>query len=128
MTAAFTAPAGSAGLTAAEREALLKKVRRFATLMDSSLRIPMTGVTFGLESAIGLVPVVGDFAGGLLSCYVPFQAYRAGVPPRVIYRMLFNILLEAVVGSVPVLGDAFDVAFKANVRNVRLLETHLEAA
>lgn len=117
--------AAELNLTEAERDAALQRLRRFATLMDSSVRVPGTSVTMGLESLIGLVPVAGDFAGGLLSCYVLFEGWRLGAPVSVLARMIGNILLEVVVGSIPVIGDAFDVAFKANVRNVRMLEQYL---
>lgn len=120
--------AADTNMTEAEREAALQRLRRFATLMDSAVSVPGTSVTMGLESLIGLVPVAGDFAGGLLSCYVLFEGWRLGVPTNILLRMIGNILLEVVVGSVPVIGDAFDVAFKANVRNVQMLERYLSGA
>ncbi len=112
-------------LSTEAREAALRRLHRFSFLMDSSVRVPFTNATFGLESALGLVPVVGDAAGAVLACYVPYQAVRLGAPRSMIARMLFNILVDALAGLVPVLGDAFDLYWKANVRNVQLLERWL---
>lgn len=110
---------------AVDREAALQRLRRFAMFMDSSVRLPGTGITFGADAVIGLLPVGGDLAGALLACYVPFEAYRVGAPVSLIIKMAGNILIEALVGSVPLVGDLFDAAFKANLRNVRILEEYL---
>lgn len=114
-------------LSDADRDAALQRLRRFALFMDSSMSVPGTSFTFGADAVIGLLPVGGDLAGALLACYVPFEAYRVGAPAALIAKMVGNILIEAVVGSVPLVGDLFDVAFKANLRNVRLLEDYLGA-
>jgi hypothetical protein len=111
--------------TTAEREAALNRIRRFAKLLDSAFRVPGTNFEMGLEGLVGLIPGVGDFASAVVSLYVPFEAIRMGAPWAKVAQMLLNILIDALVGSVPVVGDLFDVAFKANNRNVRLLEEYL---
>ncbi|PSQ93041.1 MAG: DUF4112 domain-containing protein [Bacteroidetes bacterium SW_4_67_19] len=113
------------GDTTAEREAALNRIRRFAKLLDSAFRVPGTNFEMGLEGLVGLIPGVGDFASAVVSLYVPFEAIRMGAPWAKVAQMLLNILIDALVGSVPVVGDLFDVAFKANNRNVRLLEEYL---
>ena len=112
---------------ALRRAASLRRIERYARLMDSAVRIPFTRVTIGLDGLLGLVPVVGDVTGLLLSGYVLVESQRAGASKRVQAHMVKNILLDTAVGSVPVLGDVFDVMYKANTRNARLLRRELEA-
>lgn len=107
------------------RDARLTRLKRLAWLMDDSIRVPVIGRRIGIESLLGLVPVVGDLAGGGISAYVLYNAARMGASVPTLLRMAFNIALEMVVGAVPVLGDLFDMGFKANQRNVRLLERHV---
>ncbi|HLM44022.1 MAG TPA: DUF4112 domain-containing protein, partial [Myxococcaceae bacterium] len=85
------------------------------------------GFQVGWDAVLGLVPVVGDWAGALLSSYIVLQAVRLGASREVLLRMVGNVAVEALAGSVPFLGDVFDAAWKANTRNVRLLEDHLAA-
>lgn len=113
-------------ITNEQRRATLKRLERFSQLTDSAVRIPFTRVNVGVEAAIGLVPVVGDFAGLVLSSYVLVEAHRIGASRRVKAHMVKNLLLDALVGSVPLVGDAFDVLYKANIRNTRLLKEDLE--
>ncbi|HEX5580450.1 MAG TPA: DUF4112 domain-containing protein [Gemmatimonadaceae bacterium] len=98
------------------------RIRALARLLDSAIRVPGTDIRFGLDPILGLFPGVGDMAAGLLSAYVILLGWRAGAPTSVLLRMLGNVGLDALVGAVPVLGDLFDVGFKANVRNVALLD------
>ena len=86
--------------------------------LDSRWRIPGTGIRFGLDAVAGLLPGVGDVASGLVSAHI---VYHVG-------RMIANVALDTVVGSVPILGSVFDVFYKANNRNVRMLQRHLESA
>ncbi len=102
-----------------------ERVRALARLLDSAVGIPGTRIRFGLDSLIGLVPGLGDLAGGALSGYIVLVAARAGVPPAVLSRMLLNLGVDALVGTIPLLGDVFDVGFRANTRNAALMERHL---
>jgi len=103
-----------------------ERLRSLAWLLDSSIPIPGTRLTFGLDALIGLFPILGDLLGVLLSSYILSEAARLGAPRVLLMRMAFNIGVEGVVGIVPVAGDVFDAAWKANQRNVRLLDTWVE--
>lgn len=105
--------------------ARLDRVRALARLLDSAVGIPGTRWRIGLDGLIGLVPGFGDAAGALAAGYIVLQAARLGAPPVTLGRMLGNVLLEMLIGAVPLLGDLFDLGFKANLRNLRLLERHL---
>src|SRR5258706_4745444 len=98
-----------------------ERLRFVAWLLDSSIPIPGTAFTIGLDALIGLVPFVGDLIGVLASTYILAEANRLGAGRAVLARMAFNVAVEGVVGIVPLFGDVFDAAWKANVRNVRLL-------
>lgn len=102
-------------------ETILKQVDDLAWLLDNSIRIPLINYRIGLDAVIGLIPGVGDVAGLIMSSFIVMQALRLRIPRAVLLRMIANILMEAIVGLIPVLGDFFDATFKANVRNVRLL-------
>jgi hypothetical protein len=106
-------------------EVARKRVHRIAHLMDSSIRLP-GGYRIGVDGLIGLVPVVGDLAAAGASFYIVAQAAGAGVPSSVLTRMVLNVALDAVIGAIPVLGDVFDFAFKANLRNARLMDAYLD--
>ncbi len=103
-----------------------ERLGRLAWLLDSSIPIPGTPFTVGLDALIGLFPVVGDLAGVLLSTYILKEAAALGVPRSILVRMGFNVALEGLVGMIPFAGDVFDAAFKANQRNVRLLNAYLD--
>ncbi len=94
-------------------------------LLDSSIPIPGTTRTIGLDSVIGLIPGIGDVVGGLLSGYIILEAARAQVPTMTLVRMLGNVGIDTLVGVVPVFGDLFDAGWKANNKNVMLLQGHL---
>jgi len=94
-------------------------------LLDEAFLIPGTGVRFGLDGIIGLVPGLGDVVAGLLSLIIPVAAWMRGVPYVTLARMVANVGIGVLVGSVPLLGDIFDIAWKANRRNYRLLQLHV---
>jgi hypothetical protein len=108
------------------RAARIARIDALATLLDTALVIPGTGVRFGLDALIGFFPVVGDTITTALSLFVVHEAYQLGAPGHVIARMLGNVALDGVLGAVPLVGDAFDVLWRANRRNVRLLMEWLE--
>ncbi len=103
----------------------VEHLHSIAIIMDSVLRIPGTRWRIGADALIGLIPVVGDGVASMVSFYLVIRALRLGIPFAVVLRMIWNILLELVVGSIPLLGDLFDVTFKANLRNVALLKKAL---
>jgi hypothetical protein len=108
--------------------ARLRRIKRLAWLIDAAFVIPGTRFRFGLNSVIGLAPGAGDAVLGLLSLYIIYEAAQLGVPGAVLARMAANVAIEVIGGSVPILGDVFDMALKANVRNIRLLERYLAEA
>lgn len=104
--------------------ARLDALRKLKYLLDEAFRVPGTGIRFGWDPIVGLVPWVGDVLTGLFSCAIVVQAHRMQVPRVVQLRMLLNIAIDVVVGIVPVLGDAADVLWKSNSMNFALLERH----
>jgi Domain of unknown function (DUF4112) len=119
-------PSQSALTLPPDRIAKLAHLRKLSVLWDESLRIPGTNFRVGLESVIGLLPFGGDAIGILLSCYILYHAVQFKLPQSVLVKMVSNILIDGIAGSVPVLGDLFDSTWKANTRNVDLLEQHLK--
>lgn len=102
-----------------------ERYRQLADLLDQAFRIPGTRIRFGLDAIIGLVPGAGDLAGAALAGYGLLLARSLGAPASVLVRMIGNIGLDALGGAVPLAGDAFDIAFKAHVRNRELLDRWL---
>lgn len=115
----------TAALSVAETARRLKRLRRLTRLLDDAVRIPGTKYRLGLDSLIGLVPGAGDIVGGALSAYIIYEASRLGVSRLTLARMLSNLAVDLLLGSVPVAGDIFDVAWKANRKNMDLLDRHL---
>jgi hypothetical protein len=103
----------------------LARARTLTRLLDSAAAIPGTGIRFGLDPLLGLIPGLGDVAGAALAGYLVLLAQRLGAPRAVLLRMLANVAVDTVGGTVPLVGDAFDVAFKSNTRNLALLERTL---
>jgi len=102
-------------------------LERLEILLDEAIRIPGTGIRFGLDGIIGLVPGLGDVLAGLLSLVIPLAAWIRGVPYITLARMAVNIGIGVLVGTIPVFGDIFDIAWKTNRRNYRLLRLHVDA-
>ena len=100
-------------------------LRSVEILLDEAFRIPGTQFRFGIDGIIGLVPGLGDVMGGILSLVIPIAAWTRGVPYVTLVRMGINLGIGVLAGSIPVLGDVFDVFWKANRRNYRLLQRHL---
>ena len=105
----------------------LARLRQISHLLDNAVPIPGIGYRVGLDPLIGLLPGGGDLLAGAISLYIVLEAARFGVPAATLGRMGFNILLEVIAGSIPMMGDLFDVVWKANVKNVALLERHIQA-
>ncbi len=101
-------------------------LEQLAWLLDNSIRVPFTRRRIGLDSLVGLVPGIGDAIGGLLSTWILFQGMRVRAPWFTLMRMVMNVAVEVVVGFIPLLGDLFDMGWKANHRNVQLLSNYLD--
>ena len=98
-----------------------ERLRWLEVFLDEAFRVPGTGICFGLDGIIGLVPGLGDVLAGVLSLVIPLAAWVRGVPYVTVARMLVNVAIGLLMGTVPVVGDAFDIFWKANRRNYRLL-------
>jgi hypothetical protein len=124
------APHKAAGDAAGRRppflSADLARLETLAHLMDTAFVIPGINRRVGFDALIGLVPVIGDVAGMVISSFIVYEAKRLGAPRWLLARMGLNVAFDGLIGAVPVAGDLFDAAFKANRRNVRLLRRWLE--
>lgn len=100
----------------------LQRLNTVARLMDDALEVPILGFRVGLDPLLGLLPGIGDVVGAIFSGWMVITAARMGAAPATIIRMLLNLALDALLGAVPVLGDLFDVFFKANRRNLRIVQ------
>ena len=108
------------------REQRLARLEAIAKLLDIAFILPGTNIRYGIDGIIGLIPVVGDIIATALSLWLVREARALGAPWHVTARMLGNVAIQGVVGAVPVAGDAFDVLFRANMRNARMLRRWLE--
>ncbi len=100
----------------------LRRFRAIATALDARWRLPGTSLRFGWDTVIGLLPGLGDGIAGAIGGYGLYAGWRLGAPLVILARMLLNLALETVIGTVPIAGDLFDLGFKGNLRNLRLLE------
>lgn len=110
---------------ATDSDKRLNHLHRFAFWLDEGIRLPGTSVRIGLDPIIGLVPGFGDAAGAILSAVILVEAIRRGVSRFTLGRIAWNIVLDALLGAIPVIGDAFDFVWKANLKNVALIERHV---
>jgi hypothetical protein len=108
------------------RKQRLERLEALASFMDSAVVIPGTNIRFGADALIGLVPGIGDLVTAGVASLIILEARRMGAPTHVVARMIGNVALDGLVGVIPVVGDLFDVAFRANLRNMRLLRKHFE--
>ena len=104
----------------------LKWVEGVSRLLDSKFRIPGTSIRFGLDPIFGLFPVAGDVGTMLISLSLIYTMYRNGASGKLVARMILNIIIDAAIGSIPVIGAIFDVYYKANNRNVKLLKQYYQ--
>jgi hypothetical protein len=107
-------------------EQRLQGSRQFAILLDEAWGIPFVRVKFGVDAMLGLLPVAGDFISALLGLGIVWQAHKLAAPATIKFKMFGNISLDFLLGSVPIIGDITDVAFRKNIRNVDLLEAWLK--
>jgi hypothetical protein len=108
------------------RRERVARMDALATLLDTAVVLPGTNIRFGLDALIGLVPGIGDTITTAMSLWIVHEAHQLGAPGHVIARMLGNVALDSVVGAVPLIGDAFDVMWRSNRRNMRLLQEWLD--
>lgn len=104
----------------------LKRIRRIATLLDTAFGIPGTKFRIGLDPILGLIPGGGDLITAGISAYMIYLATRFGLKKEEIGKMIGNVAIETFLGTVPLVGDVFDAYFKANIRNLEILEKHIE--
>jgi hypothetical protein len=105
--------------------ALLQRIRSLANLLDNCLQIPGTSYRIGWDGLIGLIPGIGDLATASLAAYLIYLASQLNVPRSLLNRMILNVVVDLAAGAIPIVGDVADIAWKANLKNVRLLERHL---
>lgn len=106
----------------------ISNLRRISRLLDNAISIPGTKIRFGLDPILGLLPGGGDTITGGIAAYIVVEAARMGVPREVLGKMVGNIIIDSFAGTIPVVGDLFDVGWKANIKNMELLEEHLHIA
>ena len=107
--------------------ARLGEIENLAKVMDAHFRLPGTRIRFGFDAIVGLIPGFGDTLGAAVSSYIIYHAWRLGMPFDKLVRMAGNVMIDLVVGAVPIFGDILDAGWKANQRNARLVREHLEA-
>lgn len=115
-----------ANFTRTEKLRRLNRLRSVARVMDTALKIPGTNIRFGLDSIIGLVPGIGDAGGAAIGLFIVNEARKLGVPKRKLGRMAVNLATDAAFGTVPLVGDLFDVYFKSHRRNVQIVLDHFD--
>ena len=106
-------------------EEKLMRLRQLSENLDESFTIPGTNIKFGIDALIGLVPGGGDLIGSLFSLYLLRTAIKMKLPKSAIISIMFNIIIDTTIGIVPVIGDIFDIFWKSNKRNMRIIEKHL---
>ena len=115
----------SFNVTRSRRERIAR-IDALATLLDTAFILPGTNIRFGLDALIGLVPDIGDIITTAMSLYIVHEARQLGAPGHLVLRMISNVTLDGIVGAVPLVGDAFDVVWRSNRRNMRLLQQWLD--
>ena len=103
-------------------EEKLLRLKLLSERLDNSIKIPGTNQKIGIDAIIGLIPILGDFIGVIFSTYIMYSGIKMGVPSKIAQKMAANIAIEFVLGSIPIIGDIFDALWKANKRNVELIE------
>jgi len=126
MSTTRAGPFDSIFANSPSRSERIARLDALANLLDTALLIPGTNIRFGFDALIGLVPGIGDTITTLISLYIVHEARQLGAPPHLVARMLGNVAIDGIVGAVPLFGDAFDVFWRANRRNVKLLRDYLD--
>ena len=116
----FEMPAGK------DPASVRKRIEAMEQLLERSFTVPGTNYPIGLDSVVGLVPVIGDFVTAAMGAYIVWEANNLGLPKWKLWRMAGNIAVDSAIGAVPLVGDAFDLAFRSNSRNLRIVRKHLD--
>ncbi len=125
-------PSGGRGTQRAQKSAAvdvelsLARLDALARVMDSAFQIPGTNIRMGVDAFLGLLPGIGDAISATISSYLIWEAKQMGVSKLVLARMAGNVAIDTVIGTIPFAGDIFDVAYKANMKNIALLKKHVE--
>ena len=109
-----------------EIEQTVARLDALAKVMDNAFALPGTNIRMGFDALLGMIPVIGDLISQAISSYLIWEAKRLGVSRLTLWRMIGNSAVDTVIGFIPFAGDAFDIAFRANTKNVALLRAHLE--
>ena len=112
--------------TGSDPASIRRRIEAMAVMLERSFRIPGVNYPVGLDSIIGLVPVVGDFVTAALGAYIVWEARNLGLPKWKLWRMGGNIAFDTAIGAIPLAGDAFDLVFRSNTRNLRIIKKHLD--
>lgn len=112
-------------LSREDREKLMKRLQTIAHLFDDAVTVPGTKIKLGWDAVLGLIPIVGDASTTAVSAYFLWEAYRLGASRWTLTKMVWNVLVDFIIGFVPLVGDLLDVTFRANRRNMKLLEKEL---
>jgi len=103
-------------------EEKLLRLKLLSKRLDDSIKIPGTNQKFGIDAIVGIIPILGDFIGVIFSVYIMYSGIKMGVSSKIVKKMAANIAIEFIIGSIPIIGDIFDALWKANKRNVELIE------
>ena len=116
----------TAPVVATRPTAQVERLKLLTRVLDNAFQIPGTQFRIGLDAIVGIIPGIGDAIGAVFSAFIVFQAARLGVSRATLARMMGNVVLDTVIGEIPLLGDLFDAGWKANTKNMALLEAHLD--
>ena len=103
-------------------EEKLLRLKLLSERLDNSIKIPGTNQKIGIDAIVGIIPILGDFIGAIFSTYILYSGIKMGVSSKIVKKMATNIAIEFIIGSIPIIGDIFDALWKANKRNVELIE------
>lgn len=103
-----------------------RRVEAMEFVLERSFRIPGTNYPVGLDAIVGLVPVIGDIITGVMGAYIVWEGRNLGMPKWKLWRMAGNVAIDTALGSIPLVGDAFDLVFRSNTRNLRIILKHLD--
>ena len=112
--------------TGTDVQSIRQRVEAMEMLLERSFRIPGVNYPIGLDSIVGLVPVVGDIVTAAMGAYIVWEAKNLGIPKWKLWRMGGNIAFDSLLGAVPLVGDAFDLVYRSNTRNLRIIRKHLD--